>query len=175
MKTCFGFMFWGLLLVALDFKFKDFDPLPDSVGGLGYALVAIGTGGLAPMTGNLVAACALGWLLVIVYIVASFFTGDAERLFDVLIAVLNGAMMWTMLGGVSDVARGRNRLDLAERAAPLRSAYVALVAISLVLSLTVEGSSGAVRWLTAILVVAALVVMGLIVHLIYRAWAELSR
>ncbi len=174
MKTCFGFMFWGALLVALDFKFKDFDPLPDSVGGLGYALVAIGTGGLAPMTGNLVAACAVGWLLVIIYIVAPYFAGDAERLFEVLVPVLNGAMMWTTLSGVGDVARGRHRLDLAERAVPLRSAYVALVAISLVLSLTVDGSGGAVPWLTAALVLAALVVMGLILHLLYRAWAELS-
>ena len=35
MKSCFGFMFWGVLLVALDFKFKGFEPLPNFVGGIG--------------------------------------------------------------------------------------------------------------------------------------------
>ena len=63
------------------------------------------------------------------------------RFLDVLIAALNGAMMWTTLAGVGDIAAGRNRPDLTRRAVPLRSAYVVLVAISLILSLTVEGSS----------------------------------
>jgi hypothetical protein len=175
MRTCFGFMFWGALLVALDFKFKGFDPLPNSVGGLGCALVAIGTGGLAPMSGNLVAATAIGWLLVVVYIAAPFVPGDSGRLFDVLIAVLNGAMIWTMLAGVGDIAAGRNRPDFAARAVPLRSAYAALVAVALVLGLTVEGSSAAIWWLTAILVIATLAVMGPILHLLYRVWRECCR
>ena len=172
MKTCFGFMFWGVLLVALDFKFKDFDFVPDAVGGLGFALVAIGAGGLAPMSGNLVAATALGWLLVVICIFGSYFTGEAERLYDVLIAVLSGGMMWTTLAGVGDISRGRNRPQLAERAAPLRTAYVSLVVVSLVLGLTAVGSEGVMRLLTIIVVVAALIVMGLILHLLYRAWRE---
>ena len=45
MKICFAFMFWGT-----------FDFVPNFVGALGYAALAIGTGGLAPMTGNFVAA-----------------------------------------------------------------------------------------------------------------------
>jgi hypothetical protein len=174
MKTCFGFMFWGIVLVALDFKFKDFDFVRDFVGGLGFALVAIGTGGLATMTGNFVAACSLGWLLVLASVAGGYLVGDAEKAFDVLMSVANCAMMWTTLAGLEDIATGRNRVDLAKRAAPLRWAYVALTAVSLVLGVTVQGSGPAVWLLTAIVVAAALVVMVLILHVVYRAWAELS-
>ena len=174
MKTCFGFMFWGVVLLALDFKFKDFDFVPDFVGGLGYALVAIGTGGLATMTWNFVVACTLGWLLVLGCVAGAYLVGDAEKAFDVLMTVANFAMMWTTLAGVSDIATGRNRLDLAKRAVLLRWAYAALTAASLVLGVTVQGTGPAVWLLTAVVVAAALVVLVLILHVLYRAWAELS-
>src|SRR5262245_25391822 len=140
MKTCFGFMFWGIVLVALAFEFKNFDVMPDFVGGLGYALVAIGTGGLATMTANFFAACALGWLLVLACVAGAYLVGDAEKAFDVLISVANCAMMWTTLGGISDIATGRNRPELAKRAAPLRWGYAALTAATLVLGVTVQGT-----------------------------------
>jgi hypothetical protein len=177
MKSCFGFMFWGVLLVALDFKFKDFDSVPHFVGGMGYALVAIGAGGLAPMTGNLVAATATGWLLVVLYCVAPFipFSSGDERLFEILIAVLDAATIWTTLAGVGDIAVGRNRPVLAKRAVPLRTAYALLVAVALVTGLTFQGSASAERWLTVIVAAATVVVVGLILHLLYRAWRELIR
>jgi hypothetical protein len=174
MKTCFGFMFCGVALLALDFKFKEFDLAPNFVTGLGYALVAIGTGGLATMTWNFVIACTLGWLLVLGCVVGAYLVGEAEKAFAILMSVANCAMMWTTLAGVSDIATGRNRVDVAKRAKPLRWAYAGLIAASLVLGVTVQGTGPAVWLLTAIVVAAALVVMVFILHVLYRAWAELS-
>jgi hypothetical protein len=40
MSTSFGYIFWGLILVILDFKINGFDLLPDVIG---YVLVGIGS------------------------------------------------------------------------------------------------------------------------------------
>ena len=173
MKTCFGFMFWGVLLVAIDFKFKQFDFVPDFVGGLGYALVAIGTGGLATMTGNFIAACTFGWLLVLVTAGEAYLTGDAARSFAVLMTVMNFAMMWTTLSGVQDIAIGRNRPELARQCRPAPGLPRSL-AVSLGLEVFVNDTASAVGLLTGMVVMSAVVVFAFILRFLYRAWGKLG-
>jgi hypothetical protein len=173
MRTCFGFIFWGALLIGLDFKLPEFDVVPNFVGGLGCALLAIGTGGLAPMTGNFIAACTLGWLLFFAIVGRPYLSSDAQLPFGVLMAVLNCAMMWTTLGGVRDIAVGRSRPHVAELATPLQWAYVAVVASSWMVSEFVMPTNTA-RVLTVVIVGAVLAVMVMILLLLYRAWKQLS-
>ena len=173
MKTCFGFMFWGLLLVVLDFNVDHFDSAAGRVGiRIGGRL---GPAGWRVLTGNFITATSLNWLLVGGSVIGPFVSGDVGTIVGVFMAVLNCAMMWTLLGGIMDIAIGRHRLDLAERAAHRRSVYVAVMAVSMVLGLIVHGSGGAIGLLALILVMAGLTVMFLILHLIYRDGRNLVR
>lgn len=167
-------MFWGVLLVAVDFKFKQFDFVPDFVGALGYALVAIGTGGLATMSANFFAACTIGWLLVLASIGDAYLAGDAAKSFSVVTTVMNCAMMWTTLSGVADIAVGRNRPELARQAPPLRAAYLALLVVAVGLGVFVNSTGNADWVLTSVVVVAAAVVFAYILRFLYRAWAKLG-
>lgn len=55
MRSSFGYIFWGLLIVMVDININGFDILPDV---LGHILVATGTARLAPLSSQFVTACA---------------------------------------------------------------------------------------------------------------------
>jgi hypothetical protein len=174
MKICFGFMFCGVLLLAFDFKFGPYDLVPNFVGGLGYAAVAIGTGGLAPMTGNFVAACSFGWLLFFAVVGRPYVPSDAQMPFGALMTVLNCAMMWTTLSGVRDIAVGRGRPQLVERVARLQWAYVAVVIFTWLVGEFVPMPTNAARVSAVAIFAAAVAVMVMILRLLYQAWKKLS-
>ena len=174
MKTCFGFMFWGLVLVALKISCNPFDVLPHGVGGLGYALVAVGTGGLASATGNFIAATSLSWLLVVASMVGMFVPSELQAVFGLVVTVLNCAMIWSLLGGIIDIATGRHRTDLAERAAHRRLIYVVLIAISTLVGVLAQAVGKVAALLALPLLASVLVVMVMILHLIHRVRKELS-
>lgn len=174
MRICFAFVFWGVLLLALDFKFGSLDFVPNFVGALGYAAVAIGTGGLATMTGNFVVACSLGWILFFAILGRPYVSIDAQTPYSGLMAALDCAMMWTTLSGTRDIAVGRGKGQLFDRIAPLQWAYIAVVAFAWVVAQVWPLSVNAARLLAVLILCAAVAVMVMILRLLHRAWKKLS-
>jgi uncharacterized membrane protein len=169
MSSHFGYIFWGLLLVFLDFSINGFDLLPDVIG---YALVGYGTGGHTIQNVAFRTATSLSWLLAVGSVMA-FFISDrsASQFFGWLMTGFQCALVWTLMGGVMAVATERNRPDLAERAASRRVAYVVLT-VAMIL-LTLLPGSGLLAPVAIVLLVALLVVFVMILHLIHRVRYEL--
>jgi hypothetical protein len=171
MSLHFGYIFWGLLLVFLDFSINGFDLLPDVVG---YALVGYGAGGLTNKFVTFRTATSLSWLLAVGSVMA-FFISDrsATQFFGWLMTGFQCALIWTLMGGVMAVATDRNRPDLAERAASRRVAYAVLTAAMIFLSFVPGG--GLLAPLAIVLLIATFVVLVMILHLIHRVRYELPQ
>jgi hypothetical protein len=171
MFTYFGSIFWGLLLVFLDFSINGFDLLPDV---LGYGLVAGGAGGLAKHYDSFRTATSLSWLLAVGSVVVFFISDPAgARFFGLLMTGFHCALIWTLLGGVIVLATDQSRPDLAERAASRRVAYVVLTVATLLLGWLPGGVLLAP--LAIVLLVAVFVVIVMILHLIHRVRYELPQ
>jgi hypothetical protein len=169
MSSYFGYIFWGLLLVFLDFSINGFDLLPDVIG---YVLVGYGAGGLTNQHVAFRTAASLSWLLAVGSVMAFFISErSAMQFFGWLMTGLQCAQIWTLMGGVMAVTTERNRLDLAERAASRRVAYVALSGAMILLGVFPGG--GLLAPVAIVLLVALLVVFVMILHLIHRVRYEL--
>ncbi|MCW1922413.1 hypothetical protein OKA05_07595 [Luteolibacter arcticus] len=166
MATRFIQIFWGLLLVVLDFQVNQIDVLPDL---LGYILVALGCRGLSDASPRFSTAAILAWVLVIMAAVSIAIRGDIIPL-GILYNVIDCAMMWFLLGGVIELANFRQRPDFSQRASSRRIAYVALAGLSTLLGLTGPYPGE----IALALVIGMIVVLCLILHLIHRAIRELS-
>jgi hypothetical protein len=169
MNSYFGSIFWGLLLVFLDLSINGFDLLPDVIG---YVLVGYGAGGLTNQHVAFRTAASLSWLLAVGSVIAFFISErSATQFFGWLMTGFQCALIWTLMGGVMAIASERNRLDLAERAASRRVAYVALTVTMVFLSVLPGG--GLLAPLAIVLLIATLVVFVMILHLVYRVRYEL--
>jgi hypothetical protein len=166
MATRFIQIFWGLLLVVLDFQINQIDILPDV---LGYILVALGCGGLSDASPHFSTAAILAWAMMVLALVSVAIRGNFIPL-GILYSALDCAMMWFLLGGVIDLANFRQRPDLSQRASTRRIAYVAIAGLSTLLGLTGRFPGE----IALALVIGMIVVLCLILHLIYRAIHELS-
>src|SRR5215468_10329476 len=62
----FGQIFWGLLLVILDFNIDHVDILPDFIG---YILMAVGCGGLVTVSRRFARARVLCWILAVLAVI----------------------------------------------------------------------------------------------------------
>ena len=91
MASHFAKLFWGLLLVILDFKINGFDLLPD---GLGYLIVAAGCGGLGRLSSRFPSARFLCFLLAIFWL-GEFVIGggDIAVIFGVALTLVHCAMI----------------------------------------------------------------------------------
>ncbi|MEQ8789121.1 MAG: hypothetical protein RIC55_22605 [Pirellulaceae bacterium] len=169
-KTNLTPVFWGLLIVVLDFSFNGFDILLD---GVGYLLVAIGCGGLTVFSPRFGSARLLSWLLAVLWLVGFAIHGEIARYYGLAATVVNCAMMWHLLGGIVDLTSRRNRLDLATRAGRMRIAYVAVILAATALEWS-DSVSREMAPLATVLVIALLVVLVIILHLIHRVRADLA-
>ncbi|HVX60278.1 MAG TPA: hypothetical protein VHC19_06750 [Pirellulales bacterium] len=169
--TRLGQIFWGLLMVIVDFRFDGFDILPDFMG---YILVAVGCGGLSDESPHFLAARTWSWLLVILSIVEFFIPSGLAFAFGALAGAANCVMMWFLLGGITDFAAARGRSDLSSRALNRRVAYVGIVGLAILVGLFPRGLRDPMSALGAVLSVCMLIVLVLIVHLIYRVRHELA-
>ena len=170
MRASFGYIFWGLILVVLDFRINGFDLIPDFVG---YALVGVGAAGLSQLSAQFITAGALSSLLAVCDIVGMV-TPTESAFFGILVTIINCAMIWNLLGGVIVHATDRGRPDLAERAANRRIWYVGIMAVATALGLSGKVLGSAVAIVVVPLVVAGIVVMIMILHLIHRVRYELD-
>jgi len=170
MRGHFSQLFWGLLLVILDFSINGFDLFPDIVG---YLLVAAGCSGLADMSHRFSTARAMAFALAILWLIGFAIHGEFRIFYGISRTLANCAFMWQLLGGIADFATTRGRMDLAKLAYNRRVAYVAIVLGSTCFAFALNGSRNAGP-LILVVVVATLVLMVLILHLIHRAKDELT-
>lgn len=171
MAKSFGFIFWGLILVVLDFKINGFDLLPDAIG---YVLVGIGAATLHWLSPKFSLAGSLSLFLAISWLVGLMVAGEAATVFGILVTAINCAMIWSLLGGIIDFAKSKERYDLAEKAHHRRIGYVAVMCGVLLLGLLAGKLGGIAAMLAVVAVIAGLVIMLLILHLIHRVRYELA-
>lgn len=170
MATHFSQLFWGLLLVILDFSINGFDLLAD---GVGYLIVAAGCRGLSSLSRRFVTAQTLCIVLAVLWLIGFAMHRDIAVAYGLVMMVVNCAMIWQLLGGIAEFALSRQRQDLAERAGNRRVAYVAIMAGTSLLAFAVQGSRNA-EPLAIILVLAMLILVVMILHLIHRVKVELA-
>ena len=171
MFTRFGQIFWGLLLVILDFRINRIDILPDLVG---YILVAAGCAGLSGVSRHFSTAGVLSWVLAAFALIVYALRGGAATGFKFLSLAVDCAMMWFLLGGVMELAAARERMDLSTQAANRRIAYVALTCLAALAGFVAQGSRDAAVVMAVVLVICILPLLFLILHLIHRAKHELA-
>jgi hypothetical protein len=171
MVTFFGQIFWGLLLVILDFHVNRFDILPDV---LGYVLIAVGCRGLVFASGHFSTASVMSWVLLVLNVLELAFRGNAAHVFYWASFVFDCAMIWFLLGGVMELATARHRLELSESASKRRIAYVVARCVLVLTGLMAEGSRGAGTVIAVAGLVCILFLLFLILQLIHRAKDELS-
>ena len=170
MRTHFSQLFWGLLLVILDFTINGFDLLPD---GLGYLVVAAGCGGLSALSPRFSTARSLCFVLAVLWLVGFAIHGEIATLYGFATTLVNCAFIWQLLGGIGEFAMDRGRSDLAGRAHNRRLAYVAIMIGTTLLAFMMNGSRDAGP-LVVVLVVSMLILMVMILHLIHRTKVELA-
>lgn len=170
MKSHFSQLFWGLLLVLLDFSINGFDILPD---GLGYLIVAAGCSGLSTLSPRFSTARILCFVLAILWLVGFAIHRDIATVYGLARTLVNCAFIWQLLGGIAEFAIDRGRRDLAERAHTRRVAYIAIMIATTLLTLIMRGSRDAGPLVIA-LVISILILMTMILHLIHRVKVELA-
>jgi len=170
MRSHFSQLFWGLLLVILDFNINGFDLLPD---GLGYLIVAAGCSGLSTLSPRFSKARTLCFISAALWLIGFAIQGDIAIVYGLATTLVNCAFIWQLLGGIGEFAMDRGRSDLAERAHNRRLAYVAVMIGTTLLAFMINGSRDAGS-LVVVLVVSMLILMVMILHLIHRTKVELA-
>ncbi|MHC4441407.1 MAG: hypothetical protein ACYTBZ_02175 [Planctomycetota bacterium] len=173
-----GFMkiFWGFLLVFLDFRFNRFDIFPDF---LGYILITWGLSILAPMHQRFDKAKIYAGIMIVfslIDLVQIKAKGEAEFilfLINTMQIILNLIMVWNICQGIIELANTAQNQNLAEKANFRRNLYMAVMIIVLCCC-TFTLFTGDIETLLAIpLVILGLIAMILIVELMLRAAREL--
>lgn len=169
MRGNFSQLFWGLLLVILDFTINGFDIFPDIVG---YLVIAAGCNGLADTSHRFSTARAMAFSLAILWLVGFAVHGEFRIFYRMATTLANCAFMWQLLGGIADFATARGRLGLAKSAINRRAAYVAVLLLSNCFAFALNGSN--LGPLVLGMVITMLVLMVMILHLIHIAKHELT-
>lgn len=152
----------GLLLVALDFRVNDLDLLPDTVGNL---LLAFGCARLTWLSRQFGIAMYLHIVLAFFDLLSLGVLGFAAEILGWIVTFTSIAAMWTLLGGIAEIALRQQRPDFAKRATNLRVAYALghlCVAVVVILF------SDAAIPVALLLVGVLLVLLAMIVLLIFR-------
>lgn len=162
-----SYIFWGLLVVILDFKINQLDILPDFVG---YILVSIGAGGLAVKSERFSTAQKSCWALIILALLELFVRGDWATILGMIHLAVHCIMIWFLLGGFMVLARLYERPDLAEKASHRRTIYIALMCVATVISLLAPGNLDAdgIAIVVIAVVLTGLVLVVMILHLIHQ-------
>jgi hypothetical protein len=165
MAVYLGYLFWGLLLVLVDFEVNHFDLFPDFVG---YLLVVVGCRGLVSASPQFGTAATFSGLLVGLSLLNLAIRGTALTVLSLAGIALNCSMIWFLLGGIMSLADSYRRPDLAVLAENRRMAYVALMGVVGLILLLAQVSSALGFLLTVVTFVVMLVLVVLILHLIWQ-------
>lgn len=165
MTASIGYIFWGLLVVILDFNINQFDILPDFIG---YILIAVGSNGLVSASRHFATARNSCWALMALSLIELIIKGDIEAVLGIIHLALNCTMMWFLLGGFMGIAVSYNRQDLAEKASNRRIVYVSLMCIASLLGFIAHEVRDIAALAVVVIVVAMLVLVVMILHLIHQ-------
>ena len=133
----FGLIFWGLLLVILDFSINNFDILPDFVG---YILTAIGAGRLIAASRKFKTTQICCWILAVMSLADLIDYREIESFLGLIHRAINCIMIWFLLGGIMDTASDFQKPDLVQKASVYRIMYVILMAITVIAGLVLQGT-----------------------------------
>jgi hypothetical protein len=173
-------IFWGLLLVVIDFRLNGFDILPDFIG---FALIAAGAGLLVPLNPRFQTAKIMALILIVLSLVSLVELGNDGGpgfnpgwfFFGLIVTVLDVIMVWQLCGGIIDLARERGLDDLATRASTRRGLYIGLHLMSyLVILIALDASPGDMGVFVVGILIFAVVVVCLLMGLMLRAARELG-
>ncbi|MEM7559074.1 MAG: hypothetical protein AAF394_08120 [Planctomycetota bacterium] len=166
MASAFLKLFWGLVLVYCDFKINQLDLLPDFVG---YLVVALGCSDLnryiPKFSGPYLASLALVVLSIIDMLVST------EPAFALVCAVVNCVMIWSLFGGLADLAGQYSRRDLIEKANFRRTFYVIFSALAWFATMSATRVQEPFGFL---IIIGSLAACVLVLHLIYTFNRELG-
>jgi len=165
-------VFWGLLIVAVDLRAGRFDVLPDFVG---YILIALGAAGLVGWSSHFQTARLVSWSLVPIPIALLLFSGVFLKVLGLINLVLEGALMWFLLGGVIAFAQSRSRQHWVDSARNYRWAYLGLIGVALFTSLIASAVPSLARVIASITLVATLVVLAAILYLLHQVKGEAAK
>lgn len=164
MTAYISYIFWGLLLVILDFNINQFDILPDFIG---YILAAVGTGGLISSSKQFATARNSCWVLVVLSIIDMLIRGELGLFLGIILLILNCIMMWFLLGGFMDISISYKRPDLAVKASNRRTIYIVLMGIATLASFLAQANRDIAALVIVPVVVAMLVLVIMILQLIH--------
>jgi hypothetical protein len=167
----FAQIFWGLLLVLLDFRINRVDLFPDF---LGYILVAIGCRELANVSRHFATANTFAWVSVGLALLGFLLSRGVAQVFGLVALAVDCAMMWFLLGGIMELALARQRADLAQRASNRRIAYVVIMCLGTFAGMAAQGSRSDSEILGVLLILCIFPLLFMILHLIHRAKHELA-
>ena len=165
MTASIGYIFWGLLLVILDFNINQFDIFPDFIG---YILAAVGAGGLISISNQFTTARNSCLVLVPLSIIDMLVRGQIGLFLGIISLILNCIMMWFLLGGFMDLSSSYKRPDLAVKASNRRTIYIVLMGIATLASFLSQANRDVAATVIVPVVVAMLVLVVMILHLIHK-------
>ncbi len=172
MAKSFGKIFFGLLLAVLDFRIGSFDILPDMVG---YILVAMGCAELKGASQRFKSASVMAWVLFgFAVVILATPRGSLLMLLALTIAVVDGVMMWQLLGGIMELAESKGRADISNEAAQRRLNYVVASGLGAIMFLLVPRGGLITGMANAVLFICLVVVLFLILKLILQVKRELA-
>ncbi|HKX62283.1 MAG TPA: hypothetical protein VJS65_10570, partial [Verrucomicrobiae bacterium] len=103
------------------------------------------------------------------------FSGGFLKVLGLVNLILEGALMWFLLGGVIAFAQSRSRQNWVDSARNYRWAYLGLIGVSLLTSLiapAVPSLAGTLAWITLL---ATLVVLAAILYLLHQVKGEAAK
>jgi hypothetical protein len=162
-------IFWGLAIIAVDIRAGRFDVLPDFVG---YILVALGAAGLVGWSAQFQTVRLLSWVLVGFPVALMIFSGSILKLIWLVNVVLDGALMWFLLGGIMAFSESRSRKEWISQASTYRWAYAGLLAVGVLTSFIAAALPGVAKLLGFVTFVATLIVVALILYLLHQVKGE---
>ena len=164
MSRSFTWIFWGLLFSCLDLKINGFDLLVDL---LGYVFVAIGCYGLPRQSPRFRLAGHLAVVMAFLEVVVMT-TGNPGDLFKLAWYGFQIAMVWTLLGGVIDLAAAREWAETVSRATRRRLIYTIVSILSALLSYGRGWSGGSLVPLAAVIAIVVVAILILLLILKVR-------
>lgn len=166
--TRVALVFWGLAVIAVDIQVGQVDILPDFVG---YILVALGAAGLVGWSEQFHLARLISWVLVPYPVLLWVFSGPFLKVLSLAGVILNGALLWFLLGGVMAFAESKSHREWVSRASTYRWIYVGLLTFGVLVSFIAPALPNLARVLGYVVYVAMLALMAVILYLFHQVKA----
>lgn len=182
-RANFMYIFYGLILLFLDFRIGSFDILPDA---LGYVLIAVGLSKLVPFEASFgraqIFAMLLAGLALLDFVQPTQMTAaqvggavpapDGLFLITMLVRVVfDLVMIWDLCQGIIELADRAGNQALVRLAASRRNLYIALTFLFLLLAMLGQTAIG--DPLFVIFMIFTVIVMVLFTDMVRQAANEL--